>query len=240
MDPFGFLLGSHSDHGRIRLGSDLDWPYAVVPPETSGLRSPVASEGEAFPIWSADQPPVPMRQISVFLLHLLLVLFLQSLSYAALEKERTLALIKPDGICGNFANQIKQVISQSGFVIIHEMMVQLDVRNATLFYSEHSAKSFFPNLVEYMTSGPVVVMVIEKTNAIADWRALIGPTDAGKAKVSHPNRFACSYFTRLGSARVCKLIRVGRGEAGKLGSTPRAPPSRSLQRDPALRPFSRI
>lgn len=43
-------------------------------------------------------------------------------------------------------------------------------------------------------SGPVLVMVIEKTNAIADWRALIGPTDAGKAKVSHPNRFSCSYF----------------------------------------------
>ncbi|CAL9748307.1 unnamed protein product [Musa acuminata subsp. burmannicoides] len=128
-----------------------------------------------------------MRQISVFLLHLLVILFLQSLSYAALEKERTLAMIKPDGIHGNFTNQIKQVILQSGFVIVHEMMLQLDVRNVTLFYSEHSEKSFFPNLVEYMTSGPVLVMVIEKTNAIADWRALIGPTDAGKAKVSHPN-----------------------------------------------------
>ncbi|CAL9046991.1 probable nucleoside diphosphate kinase 5 isoform X1 [Musa acuminata AAA Group] len=128
-----------------------------------------------------------MRQISVFLLHLLVILFLQSLSYAALEKERTLAMIKPDGICGNFTNQIKQVILQSGFVIVHEMMLQLDVRNVTLFYSEHSEKSFFPNLVGYMTSGPVLVMVIEKINAIADWRALIGPTDAGKAKASHPN-----------------------------------------------------
>nr|XP_009391224.1 PREDICTED: probable nucleoside diphosphate kinase 5 isoform X2 [Musa acuminata subsp. malaccensis] len=130
-----------------------------------------------------------MRLISVFLLHLLVILFLQSLSYAALEKERTLAMIKPDGIRGNFTNQIKHVIVQSGFVIVHEMMLQLDVRNVSLFYSEHSEKSFFPNLVEYMTSGPVLVMVIEKTNAIADWRALIGPTDAGKAKVSHPNRY---------------------------------------------------
>ncbi|WOL19840.1 hypothetical protein Cni_G28642 [Canna indica] len=127
-----------------------------------------------------------MQKISVFLL-LIAVLFFQSSSYVALEKERTLAMIKPDGIYGNFTNKIKQVILQSGFIIVQEMMVQLDVANATLFYSEHSEKSFFPSLVKYMTCGPVLVMVIEKTNAISDWRALIGPTDARKAKVSHPN-----------------------------------------------------
>ncbi|KAG6526156.1 hypothetical protein ZIOFF_016133 [Zingiber officinale] len=112
-----------------------------------------------------------------------------STSFMALKRERTLAMIKPDGIYGNFTDRIKQVILENGFFIVQELMVQLVVENATLFYSEHSAKSFFPNLVEYMTSGPVLAMVIEKTNGISEWRALIGPTDAGKARVSHPHRW---------------------------------------------------
>ncbi|KAA8540232.1 hypothetical protein F0562_024205 [Nyssa sinensis] len=72
--------------------------------------------------------------------------------------------------------------------IPREMMIQLDEDSVSRFYAEHSAKSFFPSLVKYMTSGPVLIMVLEKVNAVADWRALIGPTDARKAKVSHPNR----------------------------------------------------
>ncbi|XP_042459208.1 probable nucleoside diphosphate kinase 5 isoform X2 [Zingiber officinale] len=127
-----------------------------------------------------------MRRFPPFLVFTIVLCF-QSTSFMALKGERTLAMIKPDGIYGNFTDRIKQVILENGFFIVQELMVQLVVENATLFYSEHSAKSFFPNLVEYMTSGPVLAMVIEKTNGISEWRALIGPTDAGKARVSHPH-----------------------------------------------------
>ncbi|XP_008792854.2 probable nucleoside diphosphate kinase 5 isoform X2 [Phoenix dactylifera] len=121
--------------------------------------------------------------------------------HAAKEKEKTLAMIKPDGLSGNYTEKIKKVILESGFDIIWEMIVQLDAENVTLFYAEHSKKSFFPGLIEYMTSGPVLIMVLEKPNAISDWRALIGPTDSRKAKVSHPNsiRAMCG----LDSARNC-------------------------------------
>ncbi|KAG4400373.1 hypothetical protein GLYMA_07G040700v4 [Glycine max] len=66
-------------------------------------------------------------------------------------------------------------------------MVQLDEATVKFFYAEHSSKSFFSSLIKYMTSGPVLVMVLEKDNAIADWRALMGPTDASKAKITHPH-----------------------------------------------------
>ncbi|KAI5427450.1 Transcription elongation factor spt6, variant 4, partial [Lathyrus oleraceus] len=64
---------------------------------------------------------------------------------------------------------------------------QLGEATVKRFYAEHSSKSFFSSLVKYMTSGPVLVMVLEKDNAVADWRALMGPTDASKAKITHPH-----------------------------------------------------
>ncbi|KAK8675783.1 hypothetical protein V6N13_033846 [Hibiscus sabdariffa] len=103
------------------------------------------------------------------------------------EEERTLGIIKPDGISGNYTERIKQVILESGFEISKEMVIQLDEENAANFYAEHSSKSFFTNLIRYMTSGPVLVMVLEKEDAVARWRDLIGPTDAGKAKITHPH-----------------------------------------------------
>ncbi|XP_058179387.1 probable nucleoside diphosphate kinase 5 [Rhododendron vialii] len=102
------------------------------------------------------------------------------------EKEKTLAIIKPDGLAGNHTNKIKEIILDSGFGISKEMVVQLDEDSVKRFYVEHSSKSFFPSLLKYMTSGPVLIMVLEKENAVADWRAMIGPTDARKAKITHP------------------------------------------------------
>ncbi|KAG5537986.1 hypothetical protein RHGRI_025173 [Rhododendron griersonianum] len=115
------------------------------------------------------------------------------------EKEKTLAIIKPDGLAGNHTNKIKEIILDSGFSISKEMIVQLDEDSVKRFYVEHSSKSFFPSLLKYMTSGPVLIMVLEKENAVADWRAMIGPTDARKAKITHPYRihmtleFVCHY-----------------------------------------------
>lgn len=223
------------------------------------------------------------------------------------EKEKTLAMIKPDGLLGNYTERIKEVIMDYGFSILREITAQLDQDSASSFYAEHSSRSFFPSLIKYMTrylyfifiiviwgqfswpiygelpelyccsckvlnwiflrifqrpktkkivafvcvfqafrqcietlnlalwivifhcinglwfcipswhssccwllfewrrnllsffcfvicwliafdSGPVLVMVLEKENAIADWRTLIGPTDACKAKITRPNR----------------------------------------------------
>ncbi|KAL8458727.1 hypothetical protein ACS0TY_036293 [Phlomoides rotata] len=116
-------------------------------------------------------------------------------------KEKTLAMIKPDGVDGNYVDIIKKTILDSGFSITQEIERKLDDDTVKSFYAEHSSKNFFSNLVRYMTSGPVLIMVLEKQNAIADWRAMIGPTDANKAKVTHPKsvRALCG----LNSERNC-------------------------------------
>ncbi|OAY84525.1 putative nucleoside diphosphate kinase 5 [Ananas comosus] len=149
---------------------------------------------------------------SALLLRDFLLIFLLFFGYAKLahnsqicdatERERTLAMIKPDGLLGNYTDKIKTIILESGFGIIKERMVQLDDEKAALFYAEHSGKSFFQSLVKYMTSGPVYVMVLEKPDAVSRWRALIGPTDARKAK-------PCAGRTRKGIASMV-LIRLNR------------------------------
>lgn len=103
------------------------------------------------------------------------------------QNQKTLAMIKPDGVSGGYSSSIKKIIQDYGFRIVEELATELDEDTAKSFYAEHALKSFFPDLVQYMTSGPVLAMVLEKDNAIADWRALIGPTDAAKAKISHPH-----------------------------------------------------
>ncbi|GAB2222208.1 hypothetical protein Droror1_Dr00013413 [Drosera rotundifolia] len=100
--------------------------------------------------------------------------------------EKTLAIIKPDGVYGNFSDTIKDIVLESGFRIVRERIIQLDEDTVRSFYAEHSSKSFFASLVNYMTSGPVLILVLEKETAVADWRALVGPTDANKAKLTHP------------------------------------------------------
>ncbi|KAG4196008.1 hypothetical protein ERO13_A06G143750v2 [Gossypium hirsutum] len=103
------------------------------------------------------------------------------------EKERTLGIIKPDGLSGNYTNRIKQVILESGFEISKEMVIQLDEQDATNFYAEHSSKLLILSVTFMFDSGPVLVMILVKEDAVAHWRDLIGPTDAGKAKITHPH-----------------------------------------------------
>lgn len=118
---------------------------------------------------------------------LVLSLFVCSSTHGNIKTEKTLAIIKPDGLLGNYTDDIKKTIVEYGFRIFKEKIVQLDEATVKSFYAEHSSKSFFSSLIKYMTSGPVLVMVLEKDNAIADWRALMGPTDASKAKITHPH-----------------------------------------------------
>ncbi|XP_058079427.1 probable nucleoside diphosphate kinase 5 [Magnolia sinica] len=125
-----------------------------------------------------------MGKLSLLLL-VAISLLLSFPTEASVEKEKTLAIIKPDGLFGDYTDKIKTIILESGFIIVREMTLQLNESDVALFYAEHSGRSFFPSLVNYMTSGPVSIMVLEKANAIVDWRILIGPTDARKARLSH-------------------------------------------------------
>ncbi|KAG7597362.1 Nucleoside diphosphate kinase-like domain superfamily [Arabidopsis suecica] len=133
--------------------------------------------------------------MSGFTYQLMFLLLLVSVSLSPVRclgngvssEERTLAMIKPDGVSGNYTDEIKRIVVEASFNIVKEMLTQLDKDTASAFYDEHSSRSFFPDLVTYMTSGPVLVMVLEKRNAVSDWRGLIGPTDAQRAKISHPH-----------------------------------------------------
>ncbi|KAK4772219.1 hypothetical protein SAY86_013994 [Trapa natans] len=117
----------------------------------------------------------------------LLAIIPRSFCVWGIGREATLAIIKPDGLLGNYTETIKATIAHSGFKISREKVVQLDEEGAASFYAEHSTKKFFHGLIKYMTSGPVLVMVLEKENAISHWRSLIGPTDGRKAKITHPD-----------------------------------------------------
>ncbi|XP_031745041.1 probable nucleoside diphosphate kinase 5 isoform X1 [Cucumis sativus] len=131
---------------------------------------------------------VLLRSRSCFCFFLVAIAFSGGFaSNGGMKMEKTLAMIKPDGLRGNYTERIKGAIVESGFRILEERIDELDEDRASRFYAEHSSRSFFPNLVKYMTSGPVCIMVLEKQNAIAEWRALIGPTDSVKAKATHPN-----------------------------------------------------
>jgi len=75
----------------------------------------------------------------------------RSLCYSATGKEKTLAMIKPDGLYGNYEDQVKKMALDSGFCILRERRIQFDEGTARSFYAEHSSKNFFPSLIKYMT-----------------------------------------------------------------------------------------
>ncbi|HJF72954.1 nucleoside-diphosphate kinase [Gallibacterium anatis] len=91
--------------------------------------------------------------------------------------ERTLAIIKPDIIERHLIGAIISRLEQAQFSIVAMKMVHLNQQQAAGFYAEHEGKPFFANLIAFMTSTPVVVLVLEKENAIADYRELMGKTN---------------------------------------------------------------
>lgn len=95
--------------------------------------------------------------------------------------ERTLAIIKPDAVKAKNSGKIIDRIEQEGFNILGMKKIQLTKIQAENFYAVHKGKPFYNELVEFMISGPVVVMVLEKQDAIKAWRDLMGDTDATKA-----------------------------------------------------------
>jgi len=94
---------------------------------------------------------------------------------------RTFTMIKPDAVENGHVGTIIKKITTAGFVIRGLKMSQLSQREAEAFYDVHKERPFFVELVAFMTSGPIVAAVLEKENAVADFRALIGSTDPEEA-----------------------------------------------------------
>ncbi len=95
--------------------------------------------------------------------------------------ERTLAILKPDCVRKNLQGEVLSRIQKSGFKVLSFKQVRLTKQTAGSFYAVHKARPFYSDLVEYMSSGPCVPIAIEKDNAIADFRTLIGATDPAQA-----------------------------------------------------------
>ena len=95
--------------------------------------------------------------------------------------ERTLSIVKPDGVKANHIGEVYRRFEQAGLSIIAARMLQLSQREAEGFYAVHRERPFFRDLVHYMSSGPVVVQVLEGENAIARNREIMGATDPKKA-----------------------------------------------------------
>ena len=95
--------------------------------------------------------------------------------------EQTLSIIKPDAVERNLAEEIKNEFKKNGFEIKNEKKIQLAKSDAEQFYKVHETKPFYKDLCEYLSSGPIVVMILEKDNAIASNRELMGATDPKKA-----------------------------------------------------------
>lgn len=96
--------------------------------------------------------------------------------------ERTLSIIKPDAVAKNVIGEIYSRFEKAGLQIVAAKMVHLSQAQAEGFYAEHKERGFFPDLVAFMTSGPVMIQVLEGENAIAKNRELMGATDPKKAE----------------------------------------------------------
>ena len=96
--------------------------------------------------------------------------------------EQTLSIIKPDAVERNLTEEVKNEFKSNGFTIKNEKKIKLEKREAEKFYQVHQSKPFFNDLCEYLSSGPILVMILEKLNAVMDNRKLMGATDPQKAE----------------------------------------------------------
>ena len=96
--------------------------------------------------------------------------------------ELTLSIIKPDAVERNLDNEIKQMFLKNGFNIYKEKKIQIEKSEAEKFYKVHETKPFYNDLCSYLSSGPIIAMVLEKENAVADNRKLMGATNPKDAE----------------------------------------------------------
>jgi len=95
--------------------------------------------------------------------------------------EQTLSIIKPDAVERDLSDQIKNEFKKNEFNIIKEKKVKLEKADAEKFYQVHQSKPFYNDLCEYLSSGPIMVMILEKEDAVLENRKLMGATDPKKA-----------------------------------------------------------
>ena len=96
--------------------------------------------------------------------------------------EQTLSIIKPDAVERNLDSEIKSIFQNDGFKIANEKKIQLAKSDAEEFYKVHETKPFYNDLCKYLSSGPIVVMILEKENAVLANRKLMGATDPKNAE----------------------------------------------------------
>ena len=93
------------------------------------------------------------------------------------DVEHTLSIIKPDAVERNLEKYIKKMFFDKGFKIVNEKKIQIEKNEAERFYKVHETKPFYNDLCSYLSSGPIIVMVLEKKNAVLDNRKLMGATN---------------------------------------------------------------
>ena len=96
--------------------------------------------------------------------------------------EQTLSIIKPDAVERNLIEEIKQEFKVNNFIVLKEKKIKLEKQEAEKFYKVHQTKPFYNDLCSYLSSGPIVVMVLESENAVLKNRELMGATDPSKAE----------------------------------------------------------
>ena len=96
--------------------------------------------------------------------------------------EQTLSIIKPDAVERNLQEEIKKMFVENGFYIKDEKKIQISKAEAEEFYKVHQSKPFYGELCNYLSSGPIIVMILEKVNAVIENRKLMGATDPAKAE----------------------------------------------------------
>ena len=96
--------------------------------------------------------------------------------------EKTLSIIKPDAVERNLENEIKEMFKNKGFNIVKDKKIQIAKSEAEQFYKVHETKPFYSDLCAYLSSGPIVVMVLEKENAVLENRKLMGATKPEEAE----------------------------------------------------------
>lgn len=97
-------------------------------------------------------------------------------------QQRTFAIIKPDAVKKNAVGDILNTIHEKGFRIIGLKMLEINREQAEGFYAVHAGKPFFGSLCDFMSSGPIITLALEKENAIVEWRKLMGATNPAQAE----------------------------------------------------------
>ena len=129
-----------------------------------------------------------------------------------MANERTFSIIKPDATARNLTGGINQAIEKAGLKIVAQKRVRWTPAQAQAFYAEHAARPFYGELVAFMTSGPIVLQVLEGDNAIAKYREVMGATDPKEAK----------------DGTIRKLFALSKGENSTHGSDSAAAAEREI------------